>query len=144
MSSSPLNALASNRTTPATSICAAPDIAPLGNASRELQTEPNAQLADASNINIAPSGLPNKLLPVLSNIIPTNPRAIPDHSSLVLRIPHNILKHKVNNGTVATITAAIPEGTCWCSAMVTNPLPIANNKIPIALAPIHWRKVGRA
>ncbi|MNT12905.1 hypothetical protein D3C72_1478530 [compost metagenome] len=80
----------------------------------------------------------------MSNTIPTRPNAIPAHSSLVLRMPQNRLKNRVNSGTVATITAAIPEGTCWCSATVTRPLPTASNKIPIVPAASHCLRVGNA
>ncbi|MNC59888.1 hypothetical protein D3C75_1097270 [compost metagenome] len=108
---SPLSWLAMVSTTPATSISAAPAIGPAGSEMREPSTEPKAQLAEANRINSAPVGLPTRLLPVLSNTMPTRPRAMPVHSSLVLRIPQNMLKHRVNSGTVATITAAMPEGT---------------------------------
>ncbi|SYQ90232.1 Uncharacterised protein [Klebsiella pneumoniae] len=37
---------------------------------------------------------------------------MPSHSSLRVAMPKKRLKHKVNSGTVATITAAMPEGTC--------------------------------
>ncbi|KMQ82775.1 hypothetical protein RF55_21917 [Lasius niger] len=104
---------------------------------RDPNTDPKAQLADASKISSAPVGLPTRLLPVLSSTMPTNPSAMPAHSSLVLRMPHNRLKQRVNSGTVATITAAMPDGTCWCSATVTRPLPTASSRMPMAPAASH-------
>ncbi|SQC90745.1 Uncharacterised protein [Cedecea neteri] len=53
---------------------------------------------------------------------------MPSHSSLRVLMPNRRLKQRVNSGTVATITAAMPEGTCWCSATVTQPLPTAKQK----------------
>ncbi|MNR46152.1 hypothetical protein D3C85_1650830 [compost metagenome] len=96
---------------PAASISMAPAIIPEGSSTREPNTEPKAQLMEPIRINTAPHGLPLRFPPLLSRIIPASPMPMPIHSSLRVRMPNRRLKHSVNSGTVATTTAAIPDGT---------------------------------
>ncbi|MNE23739.1 hypothetical protein D3C80_1170090 [compost metagenome] len=111
VSFSPVIVEAINSTIPAASISIAPAIIPEGNSMRDPSTEPNAQLRDPIRINSAPHGLPLRLPPLLSKIIPARPMPMPIHSSLRVRMPNKRLKHSVNRGTVATTTAAMPDGT---------------------------------
>ena len=48
----------------------------------------------------------------------------------------------MNNGTVATASAATPEATPECSARVTPPLPQASNRKPIMAAERHCTALG--
>ena len=93
-------------------------------------------------ISSAPHGFPLRLPPLLSRMIPASPMPIPSHSSLRVRIPNRRLKQRVNSGTVATTTAAIPDGTFWCSATVTAPFPTASNRKPISAALSSGRRGG--
>lgn len=93
-------------------------------------------------IRTAAQGFPLRLPPLFSRMIPTSPIAMPSHSSLRVRIPKRRLKQSVNSGTVATTTAAMPDGTFWCSATVTAPLPTASSSRPIRAALSRGRRGG--
>ncbi len=134
VSFSPESIDAASNTIPAVTISIAPAIIPEGSSMREPYTDPNAQLIDPIRISSAPHGFPLRLPPLLSRIMPAIPMAIPSHSSLRVLMPNRRLKQRVNRGTVATTTAAIPEGTFWCSATVTKPFPTASNRMPIRAA----------
>src|SRR5450830_504932 len=141
-SRSPVNALPTSNKTPAIIISAALAMAPGGSGKCRLHTEPKAQEAAANSSNMAPVGLDCRLEPMLSIAMPIIPSTTPAHSRRVLRAPQKYPHSKVNNGTVATASAATPEATPVCSATVTAPLPKVSSKMPILAAAYHCTHVG--
>ena len=89
-------------------------------------------------IRTAAQGFPLRLPPLFSRMIPTSPIAMPSHSSLRVRIPKTRLKQSVNSGTVATTTAAMPDGT-------ETPVPRARLIVEDSgpgLSPEHLQRLG--
>jgi hypothetical protein len=74
-----------------------------------------------------------------SNAIPANPRTKPASTRDAGREPpgRNQSTKTIHNDTVATSSAAIPEGMIF-SAQLTVPLPHRSSRTPVTIAVRHW------
>lgn len=142
---SSLSWLAANNTTPATSISAAPAIGPAGSEMRDPNTDPKAQLADASKKSAARrSDCPQVVAGDTQAARCPVASAMPAHSNGVAHAPqqaeaegkqqHRRYHHRRDAGRHVLVFPPPSPG----------PLPTASSRMPMAPAASHCFGVGSA
>src|SRR5882762_1482868 len=145
---SPANKPAIRRITPPVRLCiATPSIAELGIPPCLEYSEPQAQAREATTSTAAPRGStrsePPRCAGPTSSARPANPIRSPIATLGAGFTPPGRSQSTITSqsDTVATSSAAIPEGTV-CSAQLTPPLPMNRSRAPVTTAVLQLAAVG--
>src|SRR5882724_9588026 len=146
---SPVSTAAIKSTTPPARLCIAAFNMGAAGLSRCFEySEPQAHASEATIRTPAPRrstrSEPPRCAGPTSSTSPPNPSRSPNVTLATGRIPPGRSQSKItsHNDTVATKSAAIPEGTV-CSAQLTPPFPINSSIKPVTAAVHQCAPVGR-